>query len=53
MPFLTSGSSGCVPENRLTFEARSVREPMEILQVSNIVALKLMKTLLPRERLVP
>lgn len=42
VPFLTSGSSGCVPEKSETLEAINVLAPIRTLQVSRIVQLKLM-----------
>lgn len=53
VPFLTSGSRGCVPLNRLTFDASRDLAPILTAQVSRMVALKLMNTFSPMKRLVP
>lgn len=47
VPFRRSGSNGCVPLKKETLGPTNVREPMLTKQVSSIVQLKLMKTLLP------
>lgn len=53
VPFLTSGSSGWVPEYSETFAAIKVLAPILTLHVSRMVQLKLMKTLSPSSRFVP
>ncbi|OCK89121.1 uncharacterized protein K441DRAFT_585355, partial [Cenococcum geophilum 1.58] len=53
VPLRSAGSRGCVPEKKETFGPTSVREPMEMRQVSKKTALKFRKTLSPRRILVP
>lgn len=53
VPLRRSGSRGCVPLNKETLGPIRVRDPILTWQVSRMVQLKLMNTLLPTLILVP